>query len=313
MNQTIIPLTDILDKVKDNFIAGLAQQCGLFVTIGTPLESPRWFQYNGNENTYAPGEDGLLTHLYIAHSQTSALWFTVSVEHLTEMERQRIDVALFQEIYDYFKKVKYAYLAEKWPTIEIPSEYRTHTIPHPYVGDKPDNKAGIPKRKSHAFGKDVYLLGTDKEGIRYWLEAPTWDCGWYWGFGYVETYHNNAMPTRAKDIDSHTHIDSAFIGKHEYYDTTTKTRKLSEYIHNIYDNPTLCSKTFNEKEGWELSELFNQFYFLRQAAENFGRGKCHTANTTAPSWEKKDLAKEINEVHIPAVTARILQILSPAQ
>jgi hypothetical protein len=61
----------------------------------------------------------------------------------------------------------------------------------------------------------------------------------------------------------------------------------------------------------ELTELFNQFYFLKSAAENFGRGKCHTANTTAPKWEKKDLAKEINEIHIPNVTNRILEILSP--
>lgn len=167
------------------------------------------------------------------------------------------------------------------------------------------------KQKSFAFGKDIYLLGQDMEGTNYWLEAPKWDCGWYWGFGYVETYTNNRNPSLSKDISSHQHIDSSFMGSSEYYDTEKGCFRKGEYIHNIYDSPKLSVKTFTSEEGWELSELFNQFYFLREAAENFGRGKCHTASTKAPSWEKKDLAKEINEIHIPNVTKRILEILSP--
>jgi hypothetical protein len=46
----------------------------------------------------------------------------------------------------------------------------------------------LSKRKSHAFGKDIYLIGKDKSGTNYWLESPSWDCDWYWGFGYIETY-----------------------------------------------------------------------------------------------------------------------------
>ncbi len=57
------------------------------------------------------------------------------------------------------------------------------------------------KQMDHAFNKDVYLLGKDSEGISYWLEAPSWDCGWYWGFGYVETYRSNRKPSTARDIE----------------------------------------------------------------------------------------------------------------
>lgn len=170
----------------------------------------------------------------------------------------------------------------------------------------------IEKTKSKAFGKDVYLLGEDSDGTYYWLEAPKWDCGWYWGFGYVETYTNNKRPDISKDINSHQHIGSSFMGAVDYYDTEKQCFRKGEYIHNIYDSPALVNKTFTQNEGWELSELFNQFYFLRSAAENFGRGKCHTANTKAPNWEDKELAKKINEKLIPAVTARILEILSPS-
>lgn len=170
----------------------------------------------------------------------------------------------------------------------------------------------IEKTKSKAFGKDVYLLGEDSDGTYYWLEAPKWDCGWYWGFGYVETYINNKRPDISKDINSHQHIDSSFMGAVDYYDTEKQCFRKGEYIHNIYDSPALVNKTFTEKEGWELSELFKQFYFLQSAAENFGRGKCHTADTKAPNWEDKELAKKINEKLIPAVTSRILEILSPS-
>lgn len=152
------------------------------------------------------------------------------------------------------------------------------------------------KRKDHAFGKDVYLLGADSEGTYYWLESPTWDCDWYWGFGYIETYENNKHPGASRDISSHQHAT-------DFMKTWFKEWNGSK--------PILAEKTFTEDEGWELSELFEQFYFLRQAAENFGRGKCHCAETSAPKWKKPGLVREINEKRIPAVTRRIIEILTP--
>lgn len=157
-------------------------------------------------------------------------------------------------------------------------------------------KQTLNKQKSHAFGKDIYLLGTDADGIKYWLEAPSWDCGWYWGFGYIETYTNNGSPSNSKDILSHQHADN-FMSK--WFKSWNGSK------------PILENTTFTEKEGWELSELFEQFYFLQKAAENFARGKCHVDNAQVNSWENKPLAEEINKKHIPNVTARILQILTP--
>lgn len=154
----------------------------------------------------------------------------------------------------------------------------------------------LEKQKSHAFKKDVYLLGADVDGIKYWLEAPSWDCDWYWGFGYIETYPRNISPSKAKDVDSHTHANN-FMSK---WFTEWNGSK-----------PILTEAVFTDKEGWELSELFEQFYFLQSAAENFGRGKCHTSDTIAPNWQNKPLSEKINKVLIPAVTKRILEILAP--
>jgi hypothetical protein len=152
------------------------------------------------------------------------------------------------------------------------------------------------KQKSHAFGKDIYLLGKDEHGNKYWLEEPTWDCNWYWGFGYIETYTNNNNPNKSKDIKSHQHAEN-FISKW--------------FVEWNGSKPILKEKSFNEKEGWELSELFEQFYFLKKAVEMFGRGKAHISDTTIPLWKDPLKEKEINEKLIPIITTRILEILTP--
>ena len=154
------------------------------------------------------------------------------------------------------------------------------------------------KQKQHVFGKDVYLLGSDEQDIYYWLEAPSWDYGWYWGFGYIETYTNNKNPSKSRDITSHQHANNF----------------MSDWFTEWNGSkPILKDKTFNDKEGWELCELFEQFYFLKDAAKNFKRGKCHIANTILPTWEKPELTKEINEILIPHITKRILEILTPRE
>jgi hypothetical protein len=172
-------------------------------------------------------------------------------------------------------------------------------------------KNTIKPKKDNAFGKEVYLLGSDQDGIFYWLEAPKWDCGWYWGFGYVETYQKNRKPSKAKDIDSHRHIDSSFLGVQEIYDTEKQVWKKGEYIHNIYDSPKFVNTTFDEKTGWILSELFQRFYTLIKSAEMFGRGGCHTTTYESFSLKKEDWSKEINEKLIPEITAEIIRLLSP--
>lgn len=234
------------------------------------------------------------------------------------------------------------------------------------------------KQRSRAFGKKIYLLGEDKCGDRYWLEEPFWDCGWYWGFGYIETYSwdsprfitgkkyfmmkkagkyvgeyefvdtscdgscqncddrnkcsvlaykyvslskRECIPENAVDINSHQHWDSLFSERQQFWivghkEVTHKTidDRLcfhKEYCHNPYDNPYLVEKTFNEEEGWELGELFTQFYFLKKAAEMFGRGKANVSLTTIEPWKDETKVKEINEILIPRVINRICKILNP--
>lgn len=161
------------------------------------------------------------------------------------------------------------------------------------------------KQISHAFGKDIYLLGKDEYGTKYWLEAPSWDCGWYWGFGYVETYTNNTRPDLSKDIASHQHIDSSFLGK-----------VGDEYIHNIFETPLLKGgTTFTKEEGWELSELFSQFYTLKKSAEFFYSGKTNISSTTVQHDREKckEIFDYINQTLMPPIFERIKEILTPSE
>jgi hypothetical protein len=66
----------------------------------------------------------------------------------------------------------------------------------------------IKKTNYRMFGKNIYLIGINTQGEKVFLEHPSWDCGWYWGFGYLETYTNNRQITRSKDISGHSHFSN---------------------------------------------------------------------------------------------------------
>lgn len=176
----------------------------------------------------------------------------------------------------------------------------------------------IAKKKSQGFDKDIYLLGIDYDKTAYWLEAPKWDCGWYWGFGYVETYVNKAgnqtNPKNAYDIGSHQHI-SGFLGEQEIYNLEKQCWTKGEYVTNLIDSKHFESTTFTEDESWQLTELFKQFYLLVEMSDFTHKELpgCHITTSPVNHGDLKDWYKKINEVMIPAITTKILEILSPKE
>lgn len=153
------------------------------------------------------------------------------------------------------------------------------------------------KRIEKAFGKEIYLLGKDSEGILYWLEEPRWDCGWYWGCGYVETYTNNKNPQNARDINSHQHFDGLFFNKNKHgFDV------FKEFF---------AESVLSDKELWQLMELMKTIYTLKETAEVLGRGGSHY--TTNPCKEiiiNQDEVKRINEIVLPALFTAVKDILT---
>ena len=146
------------------------------------------------------------------------------------------------------------------------------------------------------------LLGKDSDNICYYLEKPSWDCGWYWGFGYV---HSRGC---------HEHIPS-FMGELKTYDFAKKEYVKSEYIHNLYHSPRFTDTTFSENEGWQLSELFKQFYLIQDMAAFCHKSKpgCHITTSPVDHGNMSGWNQHMNNVMIPKISTEIMRILSPVK
>lgn len=148
------------------------------------------------------------------------------------------------------------------------------------------------KQVSRAFGKTIYLLGIDGNGTKYWLEEATFDCGWYWGLGYVETYTNNRNPKLSRDINSHEHFDTKFLKHYQDFD-------------NFFEKTVL-----NEKETWQLLELMKSAYIMREYSDTLHRGGAHlTQNPCKDIIQNLDEYTRINTKVIPAIMNQVYKLL----
>lgn len=154
------------------------------------------------------------------------------------------------------------------------------------------------KRKDFAFGKEVYLLGKDKEGVLYWLEQASWDCDWYWGFGYVENYTNNKQPHLSRDKNGHQHFDGLFLER------------------NIYDSfkELLVETPLTNNEIWQLLELMKTFYTLRKTSELYHLGGSHiTTNNIKDLLKNEEEENRINKELLPKLFEEVYKILTPTK
>lgn len=165
--------------------------------------------------------------------------------------------------------------------------------------------------------EDYYLIGTDNNGNRVWLEKPSWDGGWYWGFGYLQTMQGNREPSYARDIDCHTHWDSCVSeSRKNAYDWFIET--FGKPTTDLCGYPTKADKDtrmcrFTDKQVWRLCELMATAYTLRKAAEVIGRGKSNYGENPCVEFIKNIReAKRINSKVLPAIFAEIGKIFDEA-
>lgn len=153
------------------------------------------------------------------------------------------------------------------------------------------------KRMDHAFGKDTYLLGVDCDGVLYWLEAAQFDCGWYWGGGYVETYTNNKYPGKSRDIESHQHFDSLFFNR-------PRKNGFDAFKEFFTDTP------FSDDEIWKICELLKAFYTARDYSDMLYTGGAHyTSNPAKDHIQNETEYQRINKDLIPALFKELYSIL----
>lgn len=154
------------------------------------------------------------------------------------------------------------------------------------------------KKCQKFFGKYVYLLGEDKYGIKYWMEEATWNCNWYYGGGYVETYTKNINPEYAIDINSHQHFDELFLNNSNC----------------AFDNfkKFFTETPFSDSEIWKIVELMNSFYIAKNYSDMLHRGGTnYTSNPTKDTIKNDSEYNRINKEVIPKIMNELYKILKP--
>jgi hypothetical protein len=110
------------------------------------------------------------------------------------------------------------------------------------------------------------------------LRAPSWDCSWYWGLGYLG--HR----------DAHFHLDG-LVRDH-------KTNMFDALKLEFGDTLAIT----DDKDLWTFCELMGTAYALRKTAEVLGRGGVHyTTNPLAGLIKNEKEAERINTILLPAI------------
>lgn len=152
--------------------------------------------------------------------------------------------------------------------------------------------------KKHNFnwnGKKYFLLGT-KDNIKYYLQSASFDCGWYWGGGYIETFTNNHCPRLSKDIASHQHFDGLFFDKN---------KNGYDMFKDFFD-----ATPFDNSEIWKITELMKSFYIVRHYSDTIYRGGAHyIPNPVAKTIKNNTEYERINKTVIPAIMESLYKIL----
>lgn len=148
-------------------------------------------------------------------------------------------------------------------------------------------------------GKKYYLLGIDKAGCKHYLEEGTWDCGWYWGFGYVESFTNNKNPEKSKDINSHMHFDGLFLKGCGCID------KWREFFKD---------GVLDIQELWTLLELMKSFYTAKEwSGVCYMGGSHYTTNPCQGLLKFNEEYNRINKVIIPSIMNEVYKLLTPEE
>lgn len=122
---------------------------------------------------------------------------------------------------------------------------------------------------------NICIIGrtSEKQSDIEYLRDFSWDCGWYWGGGYIG---NRSL---------HHHFEGLNNGKNQ----------------NLYDayNEYFTHTKLTDSQIWRLCDLMVQFYAHRKSAECFQYGGHYSGGTT-DAEKNSEYAKGIN-THIKNV------------
>lgn len=142
-------------------------------------------------------------------------------------------------------------------------------------------------------GPDKIYFGTRKDdNSQIYIDKPTFDCGWYWSFGYLgnKNCHYHLKAYQEKDI--------VYIDKFDKLHILTENRNvcMRDALLQDYElNPKI------EANLWQFCELALTIYALKESAEIFHRGGSYMTTNPGKTMLKNDsLYLEFVSVLIPS-------------
>lgn len=137
-------------------------------------------------------------------------------------------------------------------------------------------------------GEDTFLFGVVKgTNTRIYMSRPSWDCGWYWSYGYLGNSH------------CHYHLEGyqAKAGFGEKRNICMYDALLEDYdlVPQIKENL------------WQFCEQAKTIYTLKEAAEVMGRGGSHVSAHKEREFileHCKEHSEHLNDVVLP----KLLQV-----
>lgn len=151
-------------------------------------------------------------------------------------------------------------------------------------------------------GKAKVFFGIDKNTKkRIYLNKPTFDCGWYWGFGYLG---NNNL---------HYHLDSYQTKEHSFKLEDGSYKHISEKRNINMVDALLTDYDLSDKikdNIWSFCELVLTAYTLIQTAKCLECGGSYiTTNLCQDTIINKVEVTRINDVVLPAIFNKISELI----
>lgn len=116
-------------------------------------------------------------------------------------------------------------------------------------------------------GKDKIFLGTRKnDNSLIFMNKPSWDCEWYWSFGYLRNKNEHYHLSNYQDIGINLTDEKG------NYHSFTQKRNMNMYDCLLYDYELSSGIKDNL---WSFCEQASAIYTLNDAYEVFYRGGSH--------------------------------------
>lgn len=137
--------------------------------------------------------------------------------------------------------------------------------------------------------KRCYLIGVDNYGDKHYLREASWNCDWYWGFGYI---------TDGKK-------DSKFFYHFENLIKEADSEPVENFREKFPETP------LSNDEIWKLYELMSSFYTIRKYSDLCKLGRSHYADNPAKDtlFDESEYDK-INKIKLPKIFDEIYKLLS---